>query len=144
MDSFDDYDDTDQDKPGLDKPKMGRRPYERNEKDEGALTALLSVGFPHRQICLYMGRNIATLKKHYADIFETVMNTEDKTTMVENSLFYLATHKLNVVACLAWLKAHRKELYSERYQAADAPDDTNKDFLKSLSKVLSNAHKDKA
>lgn len=119
--------------------KGGRPPYEPNEYDEGLLTAFLSIGFPHAQIALYMKKNIRTLKKHYPELFETIMNTADKTAMVENGLWYNAVHKLNVVAQIAWLKAHRRELYSERAQQQDNSNDMNpNEFLKALSKNLPN------
>lgn len=98
------------------KNKGGRPSYEPNEYDEGQLAALLAVGFPHRQISLYMKKDIKTLRKHYPELFETNLKKEDKTAMVENSLWYNAVYRHNVVAQLAWLKAHKKELYSEKAQ----------------------------
>ena len=119
--------------------KGGRPEYVPNEYDEGQLTAFLSIGFPHRQIALYMKRSIKTLKKHYPELFETVGNTEDRTNMVENGLWYNAVHKLNVVAQIAWLKAHRRELYSEKAQQQDTNNEMNpSEFLAALSKNLPN------
>ncbi len=96
--------------------KIGRPAYEPTEYEEGQLAALLAVGFPHRQISLYMKKDIKTLRKYYPELFETNLNKEDKTHMVENSLWYNAVYRHNVVAQLAWLKAHKKELYSEKAQ----------------------------
>lgn len=57
------------------------------------------------------------------------MKKEDKTVMVENSLWYNAVYRHNVVAQLAWLKAHRKELYSEKAQAAATVQDDQAQYL---------------
>lgn len=50
--------------------KGGRPSYEPNEKDEGALAAPLVSWFPHRQIALYMHKDIKTLRKHYPELLK--------------------------------------------------------------------------
>lgn len=102
----------------LEEKGAGRPSYERNETDEIKLTVLLDTNFPHRQIALYMNKSLNTLKKYYPDLFEAAPKREDKNQMVENGLFYNAVHKLNVVAQLAWLRAHRPEKYSDKAQQA--------------------------
>ena len=118
--------------------KVGRPAYEPNEYDEGQLAALLAVGFPHRQISLYMKKDMKTLRKHYPELFETNLNKEDKTNMVENSLWYNAVYRHNVVAQLAWLKAHKKELYSEKAQEKQTNESDPNALFAELAKNLPN------
>lgn len=122
----------------VDKNKGGRPSYKRNDKDEGALEALLSIGFPHRQIQLYMQTNIKTLRKHYPDLFDKAPDKEEKTAMVENSLWYNAVVRLNVVAQLAWLRAYKRELYSEQAQKQQPNEFDPNEFLAALARNLPN------
>lgn len=122
----------------------GRPSYEPNEYDEGKLTAFLSIGFPHTLISLYMRKDINTLKKYYGHLFETIMPTGDKTANVEASLYYSAVFKHNVVACLAWLRAHKKEMYNDYYikkgsEMDQGIEETQSNFLKAISDVLNGA-----
>ncbi len=117
--------------------KGGRPKYERNDKDEGKLIAFLSIGFPHKQLALYMGRSINTLKKYYPDLFETILNTEDKTAMVENGLWYNAAIKLNVTAQIVWLKAYKSALYGDKVVPPDN-EGLKADIFKELAQRLPN------
>ncbi len=119
------------------KSKGGRKAYERNEKDEAALTALVVTGAPQRLISWYMQIDIKTLKKHYDDVFNLPPNdNESKTNMVEYSLFYQAAYMKNIGACIFWLKAHRPQLYAERFQGKGETDIDQGELLACIAKAL--------
>lgn len=107
----------------VDKPKRkrGRPAYEPNEIDEAKITALAETGCPHRLMSWYMQLDIKTMKKYYPDVFENT-NIENKTEMVEYSLFYQAAFLKNVSACIFWLKSHKPEIYAEKANANQDPD----------------------
>jgi len=126
------FDDTKDDKQNS---KMGRPQYQRTPYDEGKLEGFLEINLPHTLIALYLMVNIKTLKKHYPELFESAPKKVDKTDLVENALFFNAVYKHNVVAQIAWLKAHRHESYGDRVNRTDT-ELSVPDLFAELSKTL--------
>lgn len=92
----------------------GRPSYEPNDIDRAKVDALCATGCPQRLMSWYMQKDIKTLKKHYPEEFENAGNIEEKTNMVEYSLFYQAAFLRNVSACIFWLKCHKPDIYGDK------------------------------
>lgn len=107
-------------KPQDEKRPVGRPIWLPDEKEEAQVQALCATGAPHRLISWYMQKDIKTLKRHFPEAFEET-NRENKTDMVEYSLFHQAVYKGNVTACIIWLKAHKPELYADKVVSTDDP-----------------------
>jgi len=119
------------------KKKSGGQSYEATHTEEEVLTALVTTGAPQRLISWYMQKDIKTLKKMYAHVFDMPPNdNESKTNMVEYSLFYQAAYNKNLGACIFWLKAHRPQLYAERFQGKGETEIDQGELLACIAKAL--------
>jgi hypothetical protein len=119
----------------INKRPVGRPAYEPNPSDEGKIHFALTYGLSQEEIESYMGRDIDTLKKHYAELFATVK--ADRNGAVKRALAYQATVLNLPASTIFWLKTQDP---SFREQKEDTAKDNAQEFLGALSKAL-NANK---
>jgi hypothetical protein len=84
--------------------KMGRKPYERDEKLAQQIKTLAGMGIPDYEIVKFVRVSAPTMRKYYMTELET--GHIEANAKVAQSLFKQATHaeKPNVSAAIFWLK----------------------------------------
>ena len=88
------------------KKRMGRPPYQPTDKSRAEVSALVSFGTRHQDICNYLKIDHKTLTKYYQrelDTGHTMANAA-----VARTLYQQAVQQQNVTAMIFWLKTRAR------------------------------------
>lgn len=85
------------------KRKVGRPEHKPTDQDRASVKAMASYGVPEREICVVIGIDAKTLRKHYRDELDKAHI--EANTKVAQSLYDQAVKSGNVSAAIWWTKA---------------------------------------
>lgn len=85
------------------KRKVGRPQHKPTDQDRASVKAMASYGVPEREICVVIGIDAKTLRKHYRDELDKAHI--EANTKVAQSLYDQAVKSGNVSAAIWWTKA---------------------------------------